>query len=410
MVHIKYLVISQMGREEVVIDDTLTVKEVRAVLHAVLGANENEVVSISCCGKRIDDQMGCWGEAMVTLFPQVNYAAPSATPSFSVYHKLHCYVGAEKAEGLTSANGQDRRYGGGSFSMPPELMKNNMNSVEREQVVSMYGPMVEAMAENPEFLMPMLKAQGLNPEHPKVQELMRDKELLKRMLMASFDPDARRAMTQEMNLQMAQIEAMPEGSYMLHSLMDQMADEKLFTDPTRTESDLHCASEENSRPNPTQSANKEVLPNPWDNPPAANNVSGMNMLQGNPMGGLGGMGMMPGMWGRMPPQSASSMSAQQQQALTQLMSSMGGGPWGMGAAAPSAPQAGVPANSSNSPSSSSNTVSQAELRRVYSTQLVQLQSLGFEDEALCLEALAEAGGDIGGAVDYIDMKHNNAGA
>eukprot|EP00796_Vickermania_ingenoplastis_P008735 gene8735-6141_t len=346
----KYMIVSQQLKEELVIDEELTVEEIRGVIEAMLDVPSHMTVSITCAGKRVENSMGTWEEAMATLFPD---DAANNSSGEEVVRKLYCPM-TQRAEALDPS----------SVAMREVLSSNRpLSHVERQQRVEAFAPMAEMMANNPEMLRSLLVSQGINPDHPQVKMMLEDKEMVKNMIMSSVDPDAQRAL-QHMDLQIAQLGATQEGSFFVNAAMEQARnDSGLFTEVRKSAVDLHPATEAHSRPNPSQNANNEVLPNPWaDAPPLASTA---------PFGRMPGMPGMPSPFGQ------------------GLMPSWTSGPQ-LDRPVPE------PVVNEKEPSPTARPApNMTALRNLYSEQLRQLQSFGFEDDSLCLEALAASNGDIG---------------
>lgn len=341
----KYLVVSQSVKEELAISDDITVEEVRGLVRAILGVEDGLSIRLTCCGKQMLDSMGLWKDAM--------------GPVLSISRegemlKVYCFVSPATQEvGITA---EAVRYGG----------NRPMNNVEQQQLVEQMAPMADAIANNPALLRHMLESMGLNPDHAQVKELQNNKELIKRMVMASVDPDAKRSLVQESTLQLAQIEATQDGSYMLNSMMTKMAgDSGMFLKKPKAEMDVHDASEESCRPDPSGISAKEALPDPWSTPlvpPSAPAIP----FQANPLHRFAPQpSRPPAVVSRVPVLPAANARAQ---------------------------EVAPPAKPVVNP------------RELYADQLSQLQSFGFDDIDLCIEALQASHGDIGGAIDYIDSK------
>ncbi|EPY18846.1 hypothetical protein STCU_09746 [Strigomonas culicis] len=262
----------------------------------------------------------------------------------------------------------------------------------------MMEPLVEAMAKNNQLTDMLMTVQpGMKKvleKNPEVSKTLKDPETMKEMLMSQLNPDKRREMSRTLNLQMAQISAIPGGEQMLENQMYRV-NRQLDSAVTRTECDLHTTSAEAVQPREDRTANKDAIPDPWSTPAAEANANGWNPMpfgpppvpgQGgqtntfNPFLNFGANGAPPWNWG-MP---ADGWQAQ-------------------------GPATGVPPPSAAVVSSTQKVLSEAvrqELLHTYDKELSTLAEMGFEDRNQCLEALYASNGDVEAAVEYIADRQN----
>ena len=331
---------SNIGKFDVSVDDDTTVGDVRAIVAATLDYDDVDDAGLRLSFRGIplldDNQL-----VIATLRP---------VEQERVF--VHVPVRSGKAADVGTTSSSLRHQ---------SLNAQREEEAQRQQAKAME-PMIAALANNPGFIEGMMQSQ------PQLQQLLRNNpeaakelsnpETLKSLMMAQLDPDARRRMYTAMEMQLAQVGAMPGGAAAIERAMNSVTRD-LDRPGKRTQADLSEISDERARPDPNKSANTEPLPNPWAPQPQAAHAQ--------------------------PARLAGEFSASRNpfaQLPAQLPAFSGGGI-----------SSGIPDTAAlPSPYPGYD----------YSRQLrVLMEDMGFEDEALCREALRRSNGDIDGAVNYI---------
>lgn len=437
----EYHIISNKGdKTTLCIDDEMTVGDVRGVAAAMLDAPEDRIMTVSLAGKLLTDDAETWADLRGRLF-RGQQPAP-------LQRKLFCNLTDKPV--TETQSGEVMRM----FASKEE--RKQEQEKERQSAAAMES-MVESMAQNPGMLESMLsmnpQIQKLQKKSPEVARMLKDPETLKSILLSSVNPERRKEMERNAELQLAQISAMPGGQQAINHYMDQMnadGDEEETDNERAIRIGTAAASEANDSlytPDPTKDANNEPLPNPWASPsgggaapavpPAANPFAALGGGFGGAGGGGGaGMSAAGNPFGFFPPNNmgrdnltasaapsagaaaASPFGAHDpaaMQAMWQMfMQSMGGqgstglgGPSAAASASPAVPPALTAAesesqNATHSTALASAAVAPAELSEdALQAGVVALRDMGFEDEALCRQALRASGGDVEAAVDYI---------
>lgn len=398
----EFSIISNKGdKATLCIDDEMTVGDVKGVTAAMLDAPENLVMTVALNGKLLTDNDETWGELRARVF-----RGEQPQP---MQRKLFC--------NLTDRPIVEEQSADVLRMLPTKEEKKMEQEQEREKAASM-DAMVDALADNPAFMESLL---GTNPvmekmkkKSPEVARMLKDPDTLRTILKASIDPQRRREMERNAELQLAHISAMPGGQQMVNHYMDQIEADDEETDAQRQlriGTSTAEVSDDLTHPDPTKEANNDPLPNPWAAAPNAVPASAAGPFGGGFDGGLGGANSFPfgsafgnpflGAAAAAPaagPPSASAasgvaplggMDAASMQNFMAMLQSMAGAP--PAAATPTPP----PAASAAAPAVTA--LSEEALQRGLAT----LREMGFEDEGLCREALTACGGDAEAAVDYI---------
>ncbi|KAG5500952.1 hypothetical protein GH5_04541 [Leishmania sp. Ghana 2012 LV757] len=283
--------------------------------------------------------------------------------------------------------------------------------------------MVDSLADNPAFLESMLSMnpmiQNMQKKSPEVARMLKDPDTLRMILKSSVDPQRRREMERNAELQLAHIAALPGGQQMINHYMDQLAEDeeetyaqrqlRIGTSPADVSSEL-------TQPDPTKEANNDPLPNPWATPVAtasgvlpphagAFSFGGTEAFPlGNGFGfppttafsssGAATSAMAPFFAGNLTAASSSGPDQATLNAMIEVMPSMKAQPLAPPTTTDDVPSPSVAAAL---PSSSPPVLSEEVMQR----GVAVLRDMGFEDEALCREALTACGGDAEAAVDYI---------
>jgi hypothetical protein len=348
---------------ELSVDDETTVGDVRAVVAATLGFDDLEAVTIRLTlrGVQLADDGQVLSRSVRALVDG---------------EKLFVFVKEASAAGAEAGTG-------GALLRHQALNAKREEDAQRQHA-KMMEPMIASLAANPQILQGMLQSQ------PELQQLLRNNpdaakelsnpETLKALMMSQLDPDARRRMYTSMEMQLAQVNAMPGGAAAIERAMNSVTRD-LDGPGRRTRADLSEISDERARPDPTKSANTEPLPNPWAARP----------LQG-------------------PTAVGPSVASGVHPLVTGLP------PW-MATTAPSPAALPAPVTSSKNTQSDADQAANRSRRSEegnpgaaaaadedakYQHQLrVLVDDMGFEDAELCKEALRHAKGDIDGAVEFI---------
>lgn len=410
-------------KQTLVLEDDMTVGEVRGLIGAMLDLPESSTVAMTYVGRQLNDDELTWGDAVRAV--EASSSSFKAKPPTSAANgatsppqppqpvrKVFCRVTSRAPTSDVSAEALRAALASKERTAAEE-------KAEREQARRME-PMIDALASSPEFVDRMLDMQpGLKKmieEHPEVGRDLRNPEVIKAMMMSQIDPDRRREMNRSLELQMAHIAAIPGGQQLLDRHMSGML-ASLDADGTRTEADLHAASEEHARPTPGKSVNSEALPNPWassspalpSGPPPLPPMPGFSPF--GPMMGAGRGGGHAATGAAPPPALGGGLYGQSPAAaFAQLFGGNAGTPFGYGgsgnggglpmmppANAMSSSAGAAPVGGSLAPATTAD----------YSSQLVTLREMGFDNEALCKEALAACNGDVEDAVVYIAERQDS---
>ncbi|KPA80874.1 hypothetical protein ABB37_04286 [Leptomonas pyrrhocoris] len=409
----EFHIISNRGdKTTLCIDDEMTVGDVRGVAAAMLDAPEDRVMTMSLGGKLLTDDAEAWVDLCARLF-RSQQPAP-------MQRKIFCNLTDKPVTEMQS--GEVMRMFGSKEERKLEMEKERQSTEAMES-------MVESLSQNPALLESILR---LNPQIEKMQKkspemarMLKDPEMLKTILMSSVNPERRKEMERSAELQLAQISAMPGGQQAINHFMDQMnADggEEETENERAIRIGTSAPADTNDRvytPDPTKEANNDPLPNPW----AAAGVGASAAAAGaaaNPYGAMGGGGMTPGNpFGFFPPAAPNATAAgpssspsfpslpfgsqdpATMQAVWMMMMQSMSNTNGAAPAATASPSQAVQVESADPEAQAS-----AEPVSVVSEETIQaglaaLREMGFEDEAMCREALQATGGDVEAAVDYI---------
>lgn len=389
MVKHQYTVVAPRlgGTQSLVIDEEMEVSEVRAIIAALLGMNDPQELVIMCAGRQLCNSLGVWKVGMSSLFPDRYHEATDVLPPS--IQKLHCTIAPKNDCPVPTA-----------ASLREAFPNREMSGVEREQMLKQYEPMIDMAVQNPDIFRQMLGKNAMNSE---LQELFKNKEAVKRIMMSFFDPVTSRELSREMNLKMVQIQRSPEESQMLQSFLDRFQENDCFALHKKSFTEVNEATEKNSLPVPSQTSNNRSLSNPWARGGQASldRGGGMNnLLPSFPMNFRNGNDIFGGLnAATAPPARAINFSSPYGQATTSPETT-----WNFGSAPTLHPAQGISSPiHAPSPSIPNSLASREDLwRSLYGPQLQELKSMGFSDEKQCLEALAASHGDLGGALDYIN--------
>ncbi|AYU79952.1 conserved hypothetical protein [Leishmania infantum JPCM5] len=404
----EYQIISSKGDKfALCIDDDMTVGDVKGVAAAMLDAPDDVVMTVSLNGKLLKDDAETWGELRRRLF--------RSHQPHPMQRKLFCNVTDRPV--VESQSAEMLRM------LPSKEEKKLEQEKEREKVAAM-DSMVDTLADNPAFLEGML---SMNPmikrmqkKSPEVARMLKDPDTLRMLLKSSVDPQRRREMERNAELQLAHIAALPGGQQMINHYMDQLTEDEEETDAQRQlriGRSTAEVSDEIAHPDPTKEANNDPLPNPWATPAATASGAASQTGGAFPFGDAEGFPFFSPFG--FPPAAASSPNGA---ATDPVASSFVGGSAAASSSGPdqevmnsmiqmmmqsmmTPPSAPTTATTdAQSPSTAAAPVPASP--SVLSEETVQrglsaLREMGFEDEALCREALTACGGDAEAAVDYI---------
>ncbi|KAG5475561.1 hypothetical protein LSCM4_04143 [Leishmania orientalis] len=403
----EYQIISSKGDKfALCIDDEMTVGDVKGVAAAMLDVPDDVIMTVSLNGKLLKNDAETWGELRGRLF--------RSQQPHPMQRKLFCNVTDRPV--VESQSAEMLRM------LPSKEEKKLEQEKEREKAAAM-DSMVDSLADNPAFLESMLSMnpmiQNMQKKSPEVARMLKDPDTLRMILKSSVDPQRRREMERNAELQLAHIAALPGGQQMINHYMDQLAEDeeetyaqrqlRIGTSPADVSSELN-------QPDPTKEANNDPLPNPWATPVAtasgalpphagAFSFGGTEAFPlGNAFGfppttafsssGAATSAMAPFFAGNLTAASSSGPDQAALNAMIEVMPSMKAQPL-----APPTTTADVPSPSVAAalPSSSPPVLSEEVMQR----GVAVLRDMGFEDEALCREALTACDGDAEAAVDYI---------
>jgi hypothetical protein len=413
----EYHIISSKGdKVPLCIDDEMTVGDVRGVAAAMLDAPEDRIMTVSLAGKLLTDDTETWGDLRTRLF-HGQQPAP-------MQRKLFCNLTNKPVTEVQS--GEVMRM----FASKEE--RKQEQEKERQSAEAMES-MVESLAQNPGMLESMLsmnpQIQKLQKKSPEVARMLKDPDTLKTILLSSVNPERRKEMERNAELQLAQISAMPGGQQAINHYMDQMDEdgeeeetenERAIrigtTAPTATNDSLYT-------PDPTKDANNEPMPNPWaasssagtpiaTTTPATTSAGGAGPLASNLFSFFapstsgaaagGAVGASPAsLWSGQDPASVQAMWQMMMQSVGSNANhaySAAGAATATTSASPATQAEPADASTQVDATPSSSTVLSEEMLQA---GLAALRDMGFEDEVLCRRALQAAGGDVEAAVDYI---------
>ncbi|RNF06775.1 ubiquilin [Trypanosoma rangeli] len=375
-----FQVVSNIAEKvDLFIEDDMRVGEVRVLIGQMIGADE-ETIRLTFQGHVLEDDTATWA-LVLKLYPLAD-----DTPC-----KLFAHVSEKLRTGSAS-----------SEAMRAALMSvaGHENERDARAQAKMMEPVIDLMVRDPSTLDMMI---SINPglkemlnKHPELKRHFCDPETLKTLMMSQIDPDQRRSLSLGMGLQLAQLSAMPGGEQLFERMTSEYMNDMSALTETTGLSASDSVDEAQARPDPNKEANSEALPNPWEQQPSsAGGRLESNLMSQNPAG---------------------------------LLSLFGGGH----NAGSAAPLAGLPSNlpfllangnphtstsflpswittSSNvggqaQPAGSTQAGETSRIAAEWAPQLAVLREMGFDNEALCLEALRASNGDIDGAVNYIADK------
>lgn len=406
----EYQIICSSGEKAtLVIDDAMTVDEVRGVVSAMMNLRDDVVTTISLNGTALTTDTEQWGSLVRRTDPRGLMTA--------LHRKIFCNISQRPKTELQSGE-----------AMRAMLSKDEIKaeeSKERQRARQMES-LIDSMVKMPGFFDAMVsmnpEAKAMMEKNPSVAQQMNNPALLKSMMMAQIDPDRRREMERSFDLQMAQISAMPGGQQMInqymHTLMEDM--QECEGAAGQRETDSSATAEESCRPDPSREANSDALPNPWapnqsqqpqrplgsffnshgpEVPPSmpASLFGGLPFLANGgtlnhsalPSSSSGAGGILPSGGladGFFNPSGAGGLN------LMQLMNQM---------ASP------TPQREPSHPPVEASTGRDAVAPRTdtssatFEDGMAVLRDMGFEDDALCREALTRCSGNVEDAVEYI---------
>ncbi|EGD72894.1 hypothetical protein PTSG_04623 [Salpingoeca rosetta] len=299
--------------------------------------------------------------------------------------------------------------------------------------------MVDQMMSNPEMMEGIVRAdprlRTLLDQNPELRQAMRDPQIMRQSLAMARNPRLREEFLRQQDRAISNLEAMPGGFNHLRRITRDVIHpmEDAMRARGRGGGDDNGGDDEDDEPNAFDALfadddassrarpNEEALPNPWSSAPQANQQQQQQQQQQappNPFAGLFGSPFGPSTGaanGTSSPSSAQQQQQQQQQGGFPfggfMPPSMMTGQWGWpsqqqqqqqststtaptgstqpattGATTPSAPTPGAPGQA---PSSR------------YSSELQQLQDMGFTDEAANIAALQATNGNVHLAVQRL---------
>ncbi|EKF32038.1 hypothetical protein MOQ_004118 [Trypanosoma cruzi marinkellei] len=361
------------------IEDEMTVGEVRVLIGQMIDADE-KTIRLTFQGHVLEDDNAAW-ELILKMYP----LAEDIPRKLFVHVSERLRTGSASMEAvraaLVSASGQEDEK---AARVQARLME----------------PVIDLMVKDPSMLEMMLSSNpGLKQmleKHPELKSHICDPETLKTLMMSQIDPDQRRSLNRGMGLQLAQLSALPGGEQLFEHLTSEYLNDMAALTETNVPSSSDAVDEAQARPDPTKEANSEALPNPWERQPSSlQGASGLNnSMNGNTndlfsaFGGHGASGgLMP--FAGLPSNIASLGHTNPVTAASFLP------PWML----PSSNETNQvpPTDPTHTREASANTGE-------WASQLATLREMGFDNEALCLEALRASNGDIDGAVNYIADK------
>ncbi|CCW71110.1 unnamed protein product [Phytomonas sp. Hart1] len=407
----EYQIVSNVSdKMTLFIDNDMTVGEVRTIIDVMLDVSADLGRSMSYNGKQLTQDELTWLE-MISMVDS-NAQNPSGNDSVggSLSRKIFYHVGGRRPQ--EGANHEALR-----------AAVSGNERLQREQARLME-PMLDTMAQNPAFMESIL---NMNPalkkmakEHPEVAKQMRDPETIKMMMMSQFDPDRRRELNRQLELQLAQISDIPGGQQVLDRYLSGFLRDT-ETVGAQSEADLHTVSEDVARPNPLKESNCEALPNPWKVTPqpevwAHPAPMSMPFLPSNPfeMGEMGmeSQGSTAGIMNNLMAslvqdpnlaQESMRMSAANQNTNTNINSNN----YIHYHPTVESAMTNSQANTNASGSFAASPFFSEEKKIAYEPQLRALKDMGFEDEWLCLKALEATNGDVEEALAYIAESQSN---
>ncbi|KAG5499219.1 hypothetical protein JIQ42_04032 [Leishmania sp. Namibia] len=403
----EYQIISSKGDKfALCIDDEMTVGDVKGVAAAMLDVPDDVIMTVSLNGKLLKNDAETWGELRGRLF--------RSQQPHPMQRKLFCNVTDRPV--VESQSAEMLRM------LPSKEEKKLEQEKDREKAAAM-DSMVDSLADNPAFLESMLSMnpmiQNMQKKSPEVARMLKDPDTLRMILKSSVDPQRRREMERNAELQLAHIAALPGGQQMINHYMDQLAEDEEETyaqRQLRIGTSAGDVSSELNQPDPTKEANNDPLPNPWATPAATasgalpphagafsfggteafpfGNVFGFPPTTAFPSSGAATSAMAPFFGRNLTAASSREPDQAALNAMFEVMPSMKAQPL-----APATTTTDVPSPSVAAalPSSSPPMLSEEVMQR----GVAVLRDMGFEDEALCREALTACGGDAEAAVDYI---------
>ncbi|KAH9592977.1 Ubiquitin-associated domain [Trypanosoma melophagium] len=375
---------------ELFIDDAMTVGEVRVLAGAMVGAEEDRHVAVTFQGHLLHDDGLPWA-ALLRARP-----LPPGGP-----RKLFVHVSDRHPDGSAEAM---------RVALRAAAATREEERAGRDQA-RMMEPIIDMMVQNPRFMDAVLGAdpamKRILKGNPEMERMLRDPETLKSFIMAQMDPEQRRLMSRDLQLQMAQVSAIPGGEQLLERYVTSILQE-LDSDGDPTQRDTATeVDEEQARPDPNKEANCEALPNPWKQQSSSASSSSMqnNLDWMGPNTDMTNF-LLNNLGGENPSGSGNSAFPSFLQLLGNSSLMSGDNPF---ATAGSFVPQGVEASnretmaqpSTTAPASEKTTDNAAKDKTQWAAQLAMLKDMGFDDEALCLEALNETNGDVDAAVSFI---------
>ncbi|KEG09690.1 ubiquilin [Trypanosoma grayi] len=368
-----YQVVSNVAdKVELFVEGEMTVAEVRVLVGAMIGADERNI-RLTFQGHVLEDDAAPW-DAVLRTYPLVD----------GVPRKLFAYVsGRQRAE---APSGEALR----------AALLTTSNTAEEERAARenarMMEPVIDMMVRNPGFLDMLISTQPELKEvikgQPDVERLLRDPDTMKTLMMSRFDPDRMRSLSRDMQLQFAHISATPGGEQRLQHYTEGASQSIVQALESAQQESDGGVDEALARPDPNKKANDEALPNPWANQsssssqaPAEMNTNAMRAILASSGGGGSRMPFL-GPPGHAPPAAARNLFS----AVTDMFPQGIPPVSGSGVHLPGLAQAreAVPNDAVR-----------------WAAQLSMLKDMGFEDEALCIEALRATNGDVDKAVGFI---------
>ncbi|KAK7201785.1 UBA/TS-N domain containing protein [Novymonas esmeraldas] len=393
----EYQIISNKGEKVALfIDDEMTVADVKGVAAAMLDAPEDVVMTVSLNGKLLGNDGETWAELRGRLFRGLQ--------PLPMQRKLYCTVTDRPVVEVQSAE---------VLRMLPSKEEKKLEQERERANAAAMDSMVDSLADNPAFLQSMM---SMNPmlakmqkKSPEVARMLQDPETMRLLLKSSVNPERRREMERSLELQLAQISALPDGQQMINHYMNQFTDDLDDGDEQQPQPSAASATEAGdtlNHPDPTKDAVNDPLPNPWAAAaapaPAASSATATPFAGpggfpfGNPFAASAFGGAAPpgptsflGSGSASAPSASHSNPASMNAMLASMMQAM--------QATPSAPPPPAPAAATAPAPAPHATVAEDVMQRGLSV----LRDMGFDDEALCREALLACAGDAEAAVDYI---------
>ncbi|CBH17021.1 hypothetical protein, conserved [Trypanosoma brucei gambiense DAL972] len=339
---------------ELFIEPEMTVGEVRALVAEMTVDSNDWNVRLTFQGHTLEDDEETWS-SVTQQYPVAQGVAP----------KLFSHASKKREE----------------KARPPVSLPLMEEQKDRQQAKLME-PIIDTLVNDPNFSEMMISGQPslrrLIDANPEVGRLFRNPETLKSLIMSQIDPDQRRAMNRNVQLQLAQISAIPGGEQLLErytsGLMDDM---DLNLDLVRNTKTKVPEDEKDDNSESVRGVNSEALPNPWSQSTNTADSGNTNTFSNAAMNLFG----IPGNVGH--------------PSLGNLFGSGLGGPFPFMSPGISIPQTGVTASQRGDDATR------------WSQQLAMLKDMGFMDEELCLEALRMTNGDVDMAVNFIVNKDSS---